>query len=148
MRVTAAASPGLVSGFSPAESQHFSVCAANVGTVNADLTMQFINVRTGAIVVSREVTLPPPGSALGMPDPCLQTTADALAPPPGAPADPPLLVALVVIKRGLFSRASAATASVQVTVTDAAGGRRLLASIPLALATLINGRNTPIERVQ
>ena len=131
-----------------ATGQRFSLCAANVGTVNADLTLQFINVRTGAIVASREVTLPPPGSAAGIPDPCLQTTADALAAPPGSPAGPPLLVALVVIKRGLFSRASAATASVQVTVTDATGAQRLLASIPLHLATLTNGRNTPIERVQ
>lgn len=128
--------------------QRFSLCAANVGTVNTDLTLQFINVRTGAIVASRDVTLPPPGSGTGTPDPCLQTTADALAPPVGTPADPPLLVALVVIKRGLFSRASAATASVQVTVEDATGGQRLLASIPLHLATLTNGRNTPIERVQ
>lgn len=127
--------------------QRFSLCAANVGTVNADLTLQFISVRTGAIVASRDVTLPPPGSASGIPDPCLHTTADALAGPAVTPADPPLLVALVVIKRGLFSRVSAATASVQVMVTDATGGQHLLASIPLHLATLVNGRNTPIERV-
>ena len=62
------------------------------------------------------------------------------------PADAPMLVALVVIKRGLFSGASAATASVQVTAADAKAGYRILASIPLYLATLINGRNTPIER--
>jgi hypothetical protein len=68
--------------------------------------------------------------------------------PAGPSADHPLLVALVVIKRGLFSRVSAATASVQVTTVDAGGGRRLVASIPLHLATLTNGRNTPIERVQ
>jgi hypothetical protein len=87
--------------------QGFSLCAANVGTVSADLTLQFISVRTGAIVASRDVTLPPPGSAAGTPDPCLRTTADALAAPAATPADPPLLVALVVIKRGLFSKASA-----------------------------------------
>lgn len=128
--------------------QHFSLCAANVGTVSADLTLQFVNVRTGAIVASREVTLPAPGSIGGTPDPCLHTSADVLAAPTVTPADPPLLVAVVVIKRGLFSRVSAATASVQVTTTDASGAHRILASIPLHLATLINGRNTPIERVQ
>jgi hypothetical protein len=127
--------------------QHFALCAANVGTMNADLTLQFINVRTGAIVATREVTLPPPGSAGAMPDPCLNIASDAVSVPAGAPAGEPLIVALVVIKRGLFSRASAATASVQVTAAGATGGR-MVASIPLHLATLINGRNTPIERVQ
>jgi hypothetical protein len=128
--------------------QHFGLCAANVGTVNVDLTLQFINVRTGAIVATREVILPPPGLARGMPDPCLNTTSEAVSASIGALSEQSLLVALVVIKRGLFSRVSAATASVQVTVADAGGGRRMVASIPLHLATLINGRNTPIERVQ
>src|SRR5271157_635455 len=120
--------------------QQFSLCAANVGTVKADITLQFINVRTGAIVASRDVVLPPPGSAGGTPDPCLATTADAVTAAGSAarratPAEPPLLVALVVIRHGLFSRASAATASVQVTTAGPAGERRILASIPLHLAT-------------
>lgn len=133
----------------PVESgQQFGLCAANVGTVDVELTLQFINVRTGAIVATRNVTLPPPGSSGSMPDPCLNTSADALSAPGGTSADQPLLVALVVIKRGLFSRASAATASVQVTSADHGGGRRIVTSIPLHLATLVNGRNTPIERVQ
>ena len=128
--------------------QSFSLCAANVGRVNTDLTLQFINVRTGAIVASRQVILPPPGSAGAVPDPCLRTTADALAAPSATPADPPLVVALVIIKRGLLSQASAATASVQVTAPDPNGQPHLAASIPLVLATLTNGRNTPIERVE
>ncbi len=45
--------------------QHFGLCAANVGTVKADLTLQFINVRTGAIVATREVTLPAPRISRG-----------------------------------------------------------------------------------
>ena len=84
--------------------QHFSLCAANVGTVNADVTLQFISVRTGAIIASRDVSLPPPGSSGRTPDPCLDTTADAVSAPTMTPANPPLLVALVAIKRGLFSR--------------------------------------------
>jgi hypothetical protein len=127
--------------------QRFSLCAANVGRVNAELTLRFINVRTGAVVASRDVTLPPPGSSGGIPDPCLETTADAVSAPAVTSAEPPLLVALVAIKRGVFARASAATASVQVMVADAAGGYRILASIPLQLATLMIGRNKPIERV-
>jgi len=127
--------------------QSFSLCAANVGTASADLTLQFINVRTGTIVASRDVILPPPGSAAGTPDPCLQTTADAIGPTTSSHSNPTLVVGLVVIKKGLFSRAAAATASLQVAVTDS-GGSRIVASIPLHLATLTNGRNTPIEHVK
>lgn len=129
----------------PVESgQQFSLCAVNVGRVNVDLTLQFINVRTGALVATRDVMLPPPGSAGTMPDPCLTASADAVATPGGQP----LLAALVVIRRGLFSHTSAATASVQVTASDASGTRHMVASIPLLLATIVNGRNTPIERVR
>ena len=117
--------------------QHFSLCAANVGTVKADVTMQFLDVRTGAVIASRDAILPPPGSGVA-PDPCLETTAEQVT----GGGDPPLLVALLVIRHGVFSRAAAATASVQVTTAD----HRLLASIPLHLATLVRGRNTPIER--
>jgi len=122
--------------------QQFSLCAANVGTVNADLTLQFINVRTGAVIASRSVILPPPGAA-AMPDPCLEATAEQIG---NAGTGPPLVVALVIIRHGLFNRAAAATASVQVTAPAPSGQRRLVASIPLLLATLTNGRNTPIEK--
>jgi hypothetical protein len=128
--------------------QQFSLCAANVGTRDVDVNLEFVNVRTGAVVTSRLVTLPPPGTSGSMPDPCLATTADAIlaagAPPAGEPA---LVVGVVVVRRGLFAPPSAATAAVQVTAPDAGGGRRLLASIPLHSATMINGRNTPIEVV-
>lgn len=121
--------------------QHFAMCVANVGKVNADLTLQFINVRTGAVVQSRDLVLPPPGGPTPMPDPCLRTTAEEFGPASGQPS---LLVGLVVIRHGLFSRGAAATASIQVT----GGNGDLVASVPLHLATLINGRNTPIEKVQ
>jgi hypothetical protein len=71
--------------------QHFSLCAANVGAVNVDLTLQFISVRTGAIVSSREVTLPPPGSTGRTPDPCLDIAADAVSAPTVILADPVLV---------------------------------------------------------
>ena len=128
-------------------SQQFSLCAANVGTASADLTLQFINVRTGGIIASRDVVLPPPGASGGIPDPCLQTTSDAIGLSTAGNANPVLIVGLVVIKKGLFSRAAATTASLQVAVTGG-GGARIIASIPLQLATLTKGRNTPIERVR
>lgn len=130
--------------------QEFALCAANVGTTNADITLNFVSVRTGAIVASKQVTLPPPGAVPSvMPDPCLNTTADAIA-KAGAAASggPPLVVALMVIRHGVFHGAAAATASVQVTAAGANGERQVVASVPLSLATMINGRNTPIEIVR
>jgi hypothetical protein len=133
--------------------QEFALCAANVGTANADITLNFVNVRAGAIVASKQVTLPPPGAGgavpSAMPDPCLSTTADAIMKAGAAPnGDPPLVVALMVVRHGVFHGASAATASVQVTVAGANGARQTVASIPLYLATMTNGRNTPIEIVR
>ncbi len=125
--------------------QQFALCAANVGRVPADLQLQLINVRTGAIVAEREITLPPPGSATAMPDPCITTTAAVIA---SANAQPALLVGLVVSRRGLFARATAATASIQITQATASGEVKLLGSVPLLLATMTNGRNTPIETVK
>ena len=126
--------------------QHFSLCAANVGTRAIDVQLEFISVRTGAVISSRLVTIPPPGTSATMPDPCLTTTAEVImAAGPPLPGEPPLVVGLVVVRRGLFSAPSAATAAVQVTVADAGGARHLVASIPLHFATMVNGRNTPIE---
>jgi hypothetical protein len=129
--------------------QQFALCAANVGSTNADLTLQFVSVRTGAVVASKDVVLPPPGTGGPMPDPCLVTPAETIAaagtPPPNEPA---MVVGLVVMKRGLFARASAATAAIQVTTLAPTGERKLLASIPLQMATATNGRNTPIETVK
>jgi len=128
--------------------QQFSLCAANVGIRSIDAQLEFVSVRTGAVISSRQLTIPPPGTSATMPDPCLTATAEQIlaagVPPPGEPA---LVVGVVVVRRGLFSGPSAATASVQVTAPDANGTRRLVASIPLALATMIHGRNTPIETV-
>jgi hypothetical protein len=135
--------------------QEFTLCAANVGTTNADIVLNFVSVRTGAIVAGKQVTLPPPGGAIqgtiqgAMPDPCLVTTAEAIA-KAGAAASggEPLVVALMIVRHGLFHGAAAATASVQVTIAGPNGERQILASAPLYLATMINGRNTPIETVR
>jgi hypothetical protein len=139
--------------------QEFTLCAANVGTTNADIVLNFVSVRTGAIVAGKQVTLPPPGGAIqgairgtiqgAMPDPCLVTTAEAIAKAgAAASAGEPLVVALMIVRHGLFHGAAAATASVQVTIAGPNGERQLLASAPLYLATMINGRNTPIETVR
>jgi len=130
--------------------QEFALCAANVGTTNAEIVLNFVSVRTGAIVVSKQVMLPPPSAVpIAMPDPCLNTTAEAIL-KAGAPASggPALVVALMVIRHGVFHGAAAATASVQVTAAGANGERQMVASVPLHMATMINGRNTPIEIVR
>jgi hypothetical protein len=126
--------------------QKFSLCAANVGTIKADLTLQFVNVRTGAVLATRDLVLPPVGSGGTMPDPCLVTTAEDVK--GGGQFETALVVALMVVRHGIFSRASAATASVQVTAKGTPGEPHLIATIPLHLATLVNGRNTPIETIQ
>jgi hypothetical protein len=133
--------------------QEFTLCAANVGMANADIVLNFVNVRTGAIVAGKQVTLPPPGARGAiqgaMPDPCLITTAEAIAKAGAAPSSgQPLVVAIMIVRHGLFHGATAATASVQVTIAGANGERRNLASVPLYLATMTNGRNTPIEIVR
>jgi hypothetical protein len=137
--------------------QEFTLCAANVGTAEADIVLNFVSVRTGAVVAGKQVTLPPPGAGPAvpgaipgaMPDPCLITTAEAIAKAGVAPSGgPPLVVALMIVRHGLFHRAAAATASVQVTIAGANGERQTLASVPLYLATMTNGRNTPIETVR
>jgi hypothetical protein len=129
--------------------QQFALCAANVGATNVDLTLQFVSVRTGAVAASKDVVLPAPGAGSPMPDPCLVTPAETIAsagtPQPNEPA---MVVGLVVMKRGLFARATAATAAIQVTTLAPTGERKLLASVPLLMATAINGRNTPIEKVK
>jgi hypothetical protein len=129
--------------------QQFTLCAANVGSTSVDLTLQFVSVRTGTVAASKEVVLPPPGGGGPMPNPCLVTPAESIAaagsPPPNEPA---MVVGLVVMTRGLFARATAATAAIQVTTLAPTGEQKLLASIPLQMATAINGRNTPIEKVK
>ena len=129
--------------------QQFGLCAANVGSTSVDLTLQFVSVRTAAVAASKDVVLPPPGIGSPVPDPCLVATAETIAaagtPPPNEPA---MVVGLVVMKRGLFARAVAATAAIQVTTLAPTGERKLLASVPLYMATATNGRNTPIEKVK
>jgi hypothetical protein len=136
--------------------QEFTLCAANVGTTNADIVLNFVSVRTGAIVAGKQVTLPPPGAGVAvpgtvqspMPDPCLITTAETIAKAGAASGGEPLVVALMIVRHGIFHGASAATASVQVTVAGSNGERQTLASVPLYLAPMTNGRNTPIEVVR
>jgi hypothetical protein len=136
--------------------QEFTLCAANVGMANADIVLNFVSVRTGAIVAGKQMTLPPPGAGGAvpgtvpgaMPDPCLNTTAEAIAKAgAGASGGQPLVVAVMIVRHGVFQGASAATASMQVTIAGANGERQTLASVPLYLATMTNGRNTPIETV-
>jgi hypothetical protein len=128
--------------------QQFALCAANVGSTSVDLTLQFVSVRTAAVAASKDVILPPPGGG-PIPDPCLTVTAETIAAAGTPPANEhAMVVGLVAMKRGLFARAVAATAAIQVTTLSPTGERKLLASVPLQMATATNGRNTPIERVK
>ncbi len=102
--------------------QQFSLCAANVGATNIELTLQLVSVRTGVVAAAKDLILPPPGAG-PMPDPCLTATAQVIAAAGSPPAgEQPLVTGLVIAKRGLFARAGAATASIQITA--AAPSRR------------------------
>ena len=129
--------------------QQFALCAANVGATNTDLThaVRQRSDRQGGCQQRRDAAAAA-GAGGVMPDPCLVTSAEAISaagsPPPGEPA---MVVGLVIMKRGVFARAVAATAAIQVTALAPSGERHMVASVPLHVATMTNGRNTPIERV-
>lgn len=130
-----------------AAGQEFSLCAANVGNVKADILLQLVSVRTGSVIASREITLLPPGAAGPVPDPCITATADAVMQagkdaPAGAP---PLVVAIAVVRQGFFGRHTVAvSAGLGITAAGASGAHRV-ATIPLQLAT--NLRDWTVESV-
>ena len=133
---------------SAGEGQKLDLCAANIGTGAVDVTLEFVNVRTGAAVAEKTVTLAPLGSgAAGQP--CLSLTANSLAashttapmassfaasrPADGAGDGEPLVVGVAMIRKPLLSfREAQVTASIQVFAPDANGAMRTVATIPLS----------------
>src|SRR5579862_6294522 len=63
--------------------QKLVLCAANIGTGTVDVSLEFINVKTGLVVAETTVTLAPLGAGAGT-QPCLNATADAVAAAPNA----------------------------------------------------------------
>lgn len=131
--------------------QKLVLCAANIGTGAVDVTLEFINVKTGGVVSEKTVSLEPLGTGATA-QPCLTTAApDAAAPHldpamaasfaasgTGAPAadGEALVVGVAMVRKPLLSfREAQVTASIQVMAPDSGGVMRTVQTIPLSRAT-------------
>jgi hypothetical protein len=131
--------------------QKLVLCAANIGTGSVDVTLEFINVKTGALVTEKTVKLESLGSGATA-QPCLATeTPNAAAPhvdaamsasfASGGPASQAddgeaLLVGVAMVRKPLLSfREAQVTASIQVRAPDAYGAMRTVQIIPLGRTT-------------
>lgn len=132
--------------------QQLVLCAANIGTGSVDVTLEFINVKTGGTISEKTVALQPLGAgAAGQP--CLTTavTIGNRAPVPvtavassfaatGSTASAidgeSLIVGVAMVRKPLLSfREAQVTASIQVMAPDAGGVMRTVQTIPLSRTT-------------
>jgi len=102
--------------------QNLVLCAANIGTGTVDVSLEFINVRTGGVVTEKTVSLAPMASSF------------APAAPAGfADSGQALVVGVAMVRKPLLSfREAQVTASIQVLAPDANGTMRTVATIPLS----------------
>ncbi len=134
--------------------QKLVLCAANIGTGSVDVTLEFINVKTGGVVIEKTVSLEPLGAGTAS-QPCVTTEVAAAASAQtagpmassfaasgaanGAAASPTdgeaLLVGVAMVRKSLLSfREAQVTASIQVMAPDADGIIRTVQTIPLSRA--------------
>lgn len=135
---------------SAAPGQKLVLCAANIGTGAVDVTLEFVNVKTGAVVSQKTVSLEPLGAGATA-QPCVNTAVEVAGGPhvdtpmassfaaggPVAPAadGPALLVGVAMVRKPLLSfREAQVTASIQVMAPDADGAMRTVQTIPLSRA--------------
>jgi hypothetical protein len=129
--------------------QKLLLCAANIGTGAVDVTLEFINVKTGGAVAEKTVTLQPLGAGAAA-QPCVTMATEVAGGPHvdtpmaasfaaggAAPADEEALVAgVALVRKPLLSfREAQVTASIQVMAPDAGGIMRTVQTIPLSRAT-------------
>lgn len=135
--------------------QKLMLCAANIGTGAIDVSLEFINVKTGAVVSAKTVRLEPLGAASPA-QPCVTAAADAIPgaggphvdgamassfAPEGATAaaadgQEALVVGVAMVRKSLLSfREAQVTASIQVMAPDANGAMRTVQIIPLSRTT-------------
>jgi hypothetical protein len=130
--------------------QNLVLCAANIGTGAVDVTLEFINVKTGGVVAEKTVRLAPLGAGTAA-QPCVTTAAAAVGVPH---VDPPmaasfaagggavataggevLVAGVAMVRKPLLSfREAQVTASIQVMAPDANGAMRTVQTIPLGRA--------------
>jgi len=135
--------------------QKLVLCATNIGTGVVDVTLEFVNVKTGGMVAEKTVRLEPLGAGAAA-QPCMTTAAEAVAaavPNAGAPhTDGPmaasfasggmaapasdgqaLVVGVAMVRKPLLSfREAQVTASIQVMAPYANGVMRTVQTIPLS----------------
>ena len=133
------------------QGQKLLLCAANIGTGAVDVTLEFIDVRTGGVMSEKTVSLEPLGTGAAA-QPCLTTAAPGAAAPhvdtamaasfaasgSGAPAadGEALVVAVAMVRKPLLSfREAQVTASIQVMAPDSDGVMRTVQTIPLSRAS-------------
>ena len=133
------------------QGQKLVLCAANIGTGGVDVTLEFINVRTGGVVAEKTVRLEPLGTG-GAAQPCVISAVEAIGVPhvdtpmassfaSGGVAGPTgngeaLVVGVAMVRKPLLSfREAQVTASIQVMAPDANGAMRTVQTIPLSRAT-------------
>jgi hypothetical protein len=131
--------------------QKLVLCATNIGTGGVDVTLEFINVKTGGVVAEKTVSLQPLGAGAAS-QPCVTTAAEAVGGPhvdtamlasfaAGRTAAPAadgqaLVVGVAMVRKPLLSfREAQVTASIQVIAPDADGAMRTVQTIPLSRAT-------------
>jgi hypothetical protein len=113
--------------------QELTLCAVNIGRHKAKVTLEIINVHTGAVAVQKDLMLTPAGSAAASSEPCLSTTSDALTNNPDNSQQPQLVVAVVAFRWGAFSGPQPLTASLQIRMP---GSTQPPYTIPLGPARL------------
>jgi hypothetical protein len=130
--------------------QKLVLCAANIGTGGVDVTLEFINVKTGGVVAEKTVNLEPLGAGAAA-QPCVTMAAEAVGGPhvdspmaasfaAGGTAAPAadgeaLVVGVAMVRKPLLSfREAQVTASIQVMAPDADGVMRTVQTIPLSRA--------------
>jgi len=113
--------------------QKLVLCAANIGTGALDVTLEFLNVKTAGVVAETTVKLAPLGAGAAA-NPCVTTTAEALAAAPATDGQALVVGVAMVCKPLLSFREAQVTASIQVMAPDADGAMRTVQTIPLSRA--------------
>ncbi|HVN04484.1 MAG TPA: hypothetical protein VMT86_08715 [Bryobacteraceae bacterium] len=134
--------------------QKLLLCAANIGTGAVDVSLEFINVKTGSVVSEKTVTLQPLGAGAAS-QPCVTAATETLSAAPTSTANQPmassfasagaassasdgeaLVVGVAMVRKPLLSfREAQVTASIQVMAPDPTGASRTVQVIPLSRTT-------------
>jgi len=132
------------------QGQKLMLCAANIGTGAVDVTLEFVNVKTGGVVTEKTVSLEPLGTGAAA-QPCVTMAAEAIGGThrdtamassfvAGGTAVPAtdgqaLVVGVAMVRKPLLSfREAQVTASIQVMAPDQDGAMRTVQTIPLSRA--------------